>query len=191
MYDLATRNTAIAWFNTTPKMREPRSKSKLAFKLGISTATLNNWENQWRNNGRKPLREHPVGILSRSEMDALIDKLAGMDETQREAFKLRVFQRALEPNASAAHMELYAKLGDDGKLVDKSEVKVKVGFDADEYARIRIQAKRELEEFSSQGNREVRSEPPILSGDLRLSTGQGTESDNQVPVLGTSTSTPG
>lgn len=106
------------WLVTSPETRELQTQKALAEFLGVTEQTLVTWKGQL------------------SETDAL-------DEIQR--FRRQVFNQAMKPNASAKHMELYARLK--GLLIDKSEMKVEIGLTADEITRRNFEADRELQEW--------------------------------------------
>lgn len=151
MISTEARQEITTWWKTSITTREPRSKAALARKIGCTVQTIDNIKKEKK-------------ISPEAELDELIDKLAAMDETQRVAFKLRVYQRAMEPKSSAKHMELYARLGEDGRILDKSEMKVKLSLDADELARINLEAERRAREFR-EGNRmeNLQDRPSLLS----------------------------
>jgi hypothetical protein len=122
------------WWMTPADQRT--TKKRLLKKTGITDIrTLNKKIDKVKGNGT----------------DDLIDKLASLDEIQIEQFFKRVYERAMEPKATAKHMELFAKLK--GLLIEKRE-NVNVDFTADDYFKARNDAKRELREegILSEGN---------------------------------------
>ena len=157
MYDEETRRNAFEWHDTSIKVRLPRTKQKFCDGIGISTVTFDAWIKE-RNNGKG------------GKIDNLVDQFADLTEEEIGQFRRQVYRRAMEPGASAKHMELQAKLA--GMLIEKS-VRVDIGFGADEIARIRNEARRELEGkgFSVIGDGKVRPEPPLLSQDIRQDKG--------------------
>jgi len=156
MHDEETHRKALEWLNTSPKVRVLRFKTQICEELGISVVTLDKWDKERRN--------------GKGKVDKVIDQLADLSDDEIDRFKRQVYTRAMEGGASAKHMELFAKL--QGMLIEKS-VRVNIGFGAEEIAKIRTEARRELEskDFSIVGSGKVRPEPPLLSQDIREDKG--------------------
>jgi hypothetical protein len=147
------------WWMTPADQRT--TKKRLLKKTGIvDIRTLNKKIEEVKGNGT----------------DKLIDQLASLDEIHIEQFFTRVYERAMEPKATAKHMELYAKLK--GLLIEKRE-NVNIDLTADDITRRNLEAERRLRE---QGYRvdDVQEESALLSENIRLSSGQGSQGDNQV-----------
>jgi hypothetical protein len=150
------------WWMTPADQRT--TKRRLLKKTGITDVrTLNKKIEKVKGNGA----------------DKLIDQLASLDEIQIEQFFTRVYERAMEPKATAKHMELFAKLK--GLLVEKRE-NLNIDLTADDITRRNLEAERRLRE---QGYRVeyVPEESALLSKDVRTSSGQVSEGDNQVSAL--------
>jgi len=120
------------WAATPEELRNPKSKSAMMKKLGVVDMRT---FNKYLNNGT----------------DDLVDKLASLDEFQIDQFFKKVYDRAMEPKATAKHMELFAKLK--GLLIERKE-SVNIDLTADDYFKARNDAKRELREegILSEGN---------------------------------------
>jgi hypothetical protein len=145
------------WWMTPADQRT--TKKRLLKKTGIvDIRTLNKKIEEVKGNGT----------------DKLIDQLASLDEIHIEQFFTRVYERAMEPKATAKHMELYAKLK--GLLIEKRE-NVNIDLTADDITRRNLEAERRLRE---QGYRvdDVQEESALLSENIRLSSGQGAQGDN-------------
>jgi predicted DNA binding CopG/RHH family protein len=141
------------WWMTPADQRT--TKKRLLKKTGIvDIRTLNKKIEEVKGNGT----------------DKLIDQLASLDEIHIEQFFTRVYERAMEPKATAKHMELYAKLK--GLLIEKRE-NVNIDLSGDDIFAIREKARRELEEggFLDRGAGEVSDKPIILPSEIREDTG--------------------
>jgi hypothetical protein len=143
------KEKAVKWLQTPYNRRDPKTKIGLCRKLHIGKDTLISWEKELGNG---------------YNVDNVIDELADMDI---DAFQRRVYERTKDPSCPAKVLELQAKMF--GLLVDKSETKVNIGFNAEDIARIRNEAKRELESegFTVEGSGEVRPQPALLSEKIR------------------------
>ena len=140
------REKAEKWLKAAYNKRVPRTRAEFCRRQHISTSSLRNIEIELKNNGA-------------SRIDKAIDLLKGFSEEEIALFKRKVYEDAMEKDSSAKDKELFARL--ENMLIDKSEKKV-IHFDAAEIARIRNEAKRELE-TEGFGGGEVRPKPPLLS----------------------------
>ena len=155
MHDEETKRKAFEWSDTSPKVRLPRTKQKFCDGIGISTVTFDTWIKERKNgNGGK--------------IDSLVDQFADLTEDEIAQFRRQVYKRAMEPGASAKHMELQAKLA--GMLIEKS-VEVRISANADELARLDTEAERRASDFREQNRApSLQKEPPILLGEIREDT---------------------
>ena len=120
----------------TPEDREFKTQKEVAQYLEVDEKTLGRWKSQ-------------------------LQQPADVDEV--ELFLRQLYKRAMQFNASAKHMELYAKLK--GLLVEKSEQKIKLEIGADEIARRNNEAERRDREFregSGYGVEDVSTESNLL-----------------------------
>jgi hypothetical protein len=153
MIDPEARQEIITWLKTSSTIREPKTKSALARKLGTTPQTINNIQNELRKGKKTGNGGVDITDLSHEEMVALWKKI--MVELVRGG------------KATAEDRKTFAKYL--GLLIDKSEHKVEIGFGASELARIRNEARRELEgeNYAVEGSGKVRPQPPLLSEKIR------------------------
>jgi DNA-binding transcriptional regulator YiaG len=132
-----------SWLLQPEEDRDPKTEAEFASSIGVSLDVINSWNEQ--------LRQTDSG-----------------DELER--FRQQVYAQAMKKNATAKHMELYARIKG---LFDKQEEKVeKNGAD---YTREGLAAIRELE-----GMAQVPVKPGILHKELHLPAGQGTDENPEV-----------
>lgn len=117
----------LAWLALPEKQRKPRSKSALARKLKVDISTLWRWE---QGDGHIVIEG-----LSIDEKIKIFDKM--------------LFDLVQNPKTPSKDRELFAKRY--GLLIDKS-INITVDITADEYARIRNEARRELEAEGFKGD---------------------------------------
>lgn len=131
-------------------IREPKSKAAFCRSIGITVPTFNKYEELFRR-GRKLKPE-----TNHTELDEL-----PIDEKIK-IFDRLLFQLVQDPKTPSKDRELFAKRY--GLLVDKTEHKVEIGFNAEDIARIRSEARRELEAegFPVKGDGEMRPEQSLL-----------------------------
>lgn len=148
MYPAEIRDKAIKWLKTPPGKRVPRSKAELCRKLGItSVGTLADWKKRFVDNHTKPSNGENYNSIS-----YLLGRLQAADEA--------LLASCLSGNA-AAQKVLRQILGQMKDSPDKGDD----GYNADEIARIRNEARRELEK--AEGSGEVRPQPDLLPSNIR------------------------
>lgn len=148
------------WWDTPKPLREPASKAALARKLGITVPTITAW------------------LKTRTDKHSNFESQS--DEAKIKLFDQLLFQLASDPKSPAKYKELFARRY--GLLLDKSEQKLNIGFDADEIARIRNKARRDLESSGIPhiGDGEVCPQPVLLPQDIREDKRRG-KGNNPVP----------
>jgi hypothetical protein len=159
------KNVIIKWLKA-PAAERGISRRGLAQRLGVGLAYIDEIEAEL----------HPFGQVAEDMSEQLYDSDKWLQKRTPEMDKALV--TACEKGSPAA-LQLFYKLNK--RLIEQSETKVKFSLDADELARIRSEARRELEAegFLPQGNREVRPESPILLKEIREGEGQ-TQGSNSV-----------
>jgi len=105
------------WYALPDEDKDPKTQAEMARKLNVSEQTLITWKSK-------------------------LTAPDGVDEIEH--FKERLYQMATKINATAKHMELYARL--QGLLVEKREETIRLELSADERYRRNKIANRELEE---------------------------------------------
>lgn len=150
------------WLSTPPEGREPQTQKELAHQLGKDEMTLVAWKKRIGN----------IVVLNENEM-----------------FMKQVYTQAMKTGATASQMELYAKLK--GLLIEKKE-QVNVNLTADDYFRIREDARKKASRVSGQpsGDRSVQSKSTILSDKLCMDNKQEHREDSKVATLGIPVHTP-
>ena len=135
-------------------------------------------------------RFHKVHVRTLARWNRELEAVESKEEKDRViAFRDKLYMDAMRPKAPSKTMELYARM--EGLLTDKSEVKVKLEYDADEIARRNLEAERQLRESGygvwkgGYGVAEVPTERPLLLKDLRKGE-RPTEGDDTIRDVGTS-----
>lgn len=156
---------SLDWLNTSITIRQPKSKQKFCDSIGISVPTLNKIDTE---RGKKPRFDTPnIDDLPIDDKIKLFDSL--------------LFQLIQDPKTPSKTLELFAKRY--GLLVDKSETKVNIVFNADEYARIDAEAERRSRDFREQ-NRTLglQEKPLLLPSEIREDTGCQSGGDTIQPL---------
>jgi len=165
MKDLTRERTkAEMYFSLTPEERLvrnfPTTDRNIAKFLKVTSVTVCNWRKAW---GAKNKKNKPQSYSDLSH------------EEKIEQFDNLLYELANDPKSPSKYKELFARRH--GLLVDKTEQKVTHEIDGGTLAREIIKARRELE---NSGMAQVQSESRVLCEDLRITTGQGEDKDNQV-----------
>ena len=155
------RQRAESWLRTPYNRRKPKSRAQFCRDKHISPSTLRNIELGMGNGN--------------SKVDNVIDLLKGFSDEELALFDRKVYEKAMQDNASAKDRELFAKM--QGKLIDKSETRVKLELSAEDLSREFLRARRELE---SSGDNEVLTRPTLLSRPILLGSGQSSNEDGEV-----------
>jgi len=121
---LAVRKLYEEWKLIPKKEREPRTKKAFALAHGVVGQTLANWDKK----------------VERTDLDRQIDELPV--EEQIKVFKSLMFKIVQNPKAPSMDRKLFAQMH--GLITDKAEVKVEVGYTADEITRRNLEAERQL-----------------------------------------------
>uniref|UniRef100_A0A6H1ZS14 Homeodomain phBC6A51-type domain-containing protein n=1 Tax=viral metagenome TaxID=1070528 RepID=A0A6H1ZS14_9ZZZZ len=135
--------------------RVPATQEEFAEKAGVSNVTLYAWKKR---------------IIAEGETD----------KEKIDSFMEQVYTQAMKPNATAKHMELFAILK--GLKVDKSEHKVEFNLSADDYFRVRQEARRRAGKVHRvpDGDRGVLPEPALLHDEVRVDREQEHGEDSEV-----------
>lgn len=140
-YKNEARKKFFDWLALPVEYRDPKTRVALAKKLGISVPTTYIWEKA-QGNGHVDIEN-----LTIEEKIKIFDKM--------------LFDLIQNPKTPSKDRELFAKRY--GLIMDKT-LNIEVKVDADEYTRLRNEARRELEAegFLDKGAGKVRPEPLIL-----------------------------